>query len=490
MRDDELRRTLTDANPWWRAAASGSDPGAWAESHRLLRDRAAHDLGYRSSVLADITDAPLSDLLIVLSGPRRIGKSVALLDAAVVLCTRSDIDPRQIIHVPCDGMRDRDLRRVLTLGRELTRSVDLYERQRRVWLLDEVSGVPLWTQVLKAARDGTDFGDDTVVATGSRWVAGEDIVGTLLAGRAGTKDGRRVRHLLPMTFRDYLASTRPELALPDSVHPADLQTEATRKALDELQFDVDNFDLAWQEYLTCGGFPRAVAEHTRTGAVSGPYLRDLAAWLRSDVDPDAPPDSVPLLLAGLSQRASSPLNISHTSLALGYSNRSFFERRLRRLISTFAAIECPHRDDTGAVVPNSQAKVYLMDPLLAWLPGRLRAGLPDPDMTILTEMTLGASLARAIDDLDEGRLVANDTIGYTRTRTGNEVDLLPTLVPTPAGSIRTIPIESKWVDANWRSDARVVEAKYSAGILATKSLLDLRNPSWAVPAPMVALLLA
>ena len=48
MRDDELRRILTDANPWWRAAAAGTDPTAWARSHRLLRDRTTHDLGYES----------------------------------------------------------------------------------------------------------------------------------------------------------------------------------------------------------------------------------------------------------------------------------------------------------------------------------------------------------------------------------------------------------------------------------------------------------
>jgi predicted AAA+ superfamily ATPase len=490
MRDDELRRLLTDANPWWRAAASGSDPTAWTSSHRLLRDRATHDLGYRSTVLTDIANASLSDLLVVLSGPRRIGKSVALLDTAATLCSRADIDPRQVIHVPCDGMRDRDLRRVLTLGRELTRSVDLDEQRRRVWLLDEVSGVPMWTHILKAARDGTDFGDDTVVATGSRWATNEDITGTLLAGRTGTGSGRRVRQLLPMTFRDYLVSTRPGMALPDSAHPAYLQTTTIQKALDALQFDVDNFDLAWQDYLTCGGFPRAVAEHTHSGAVSAPYLRDLNAWLRSDVDPDAPPDSVPLLLAGLSQRASSPLNSSRAAQALGYPSRPIFERRIRKLVATFAAIGCPQRDESGAVVPNSQSKLYLTDPLLSWLPGRLRSGLPDPNMTILTEMALGTALARAVDEFDEGRWASNDTIGYARTASHNEVDFAPIAVPTSAGASHTVPIESKWIDTHWRGDAKVIEAKYSAGIVATKSVLELSNSTWAVPAPLVALLLA
>ena len=489
MRDDELRRILMDANPWWRAAAAGTDPTLWVGSHRLLLDRARHDLGYRASILDDVAANPLSDLLVVVTGPRRIGKSVALLDTVATLCGRRDVDPRQVLHVPCDGMRDRDLRRVLTLGRELTRSVDSPQLVRRVWLLDEITGIAGWTSVLKAARDGTNFGDDTVVVSGSRWAAGEDIEGQLLTGRAGTTAGRRVRQLLPMTFRDYLAATRPDLSRPSYVHPAELQTLPVREALVVLAFDVDDYDLAWQAFLTCGGFPRAVFEHTRTGEVSTPYLRDLAAWLRSDVDPDAPADSVPNLLAGLTARATSPLNIASAAADLGYSSRRAFETRLARMIGTFALLTCPRRDEGCSVVPGSQAKVYLTDPLLAWLPERLRSGFPAPEMTTLSEMAVGVALARALDRLDEGRWVAGDTIGYARTASGNEVDLAPVSVPTPAGPTLSIPIESKWVDAHWRAEAKVVEGKYSAGVLATKSILNLDHPAWAVPAPLVSLLL-
>src|SRR5690606_12596324 len=119
--------------------------------------------------------------------------------------------------------------------------------------------------IIKAARDGTPLGDDTVVVTGSRWIPTEDIEGNLMAGRAGSGPGRRRRLLMPMSFRDFLAATRPELARPDRVHPAALQERLTAATLEALAFDVDAYDLAWQDYLTCGGFPRAVAEHARTG---------------------------------------------------------------------------------------------------------------------------------------------------------------------------------------------------------------------------------
>jgi hypothetical protein len=488
VRDDEIRQILVTANPWWRAAAAGHDPTAWVSDHRLLRDRTEHDLGFRAGTLTDVATEPVSDLLTVLTGPRRIGKSVALLDTAATLCGRPDVDPRQVIHLPCDGMRDRGLRRALTLGRELSRSVDSDGPRPRVWLLDEVSAVAGWSSIVKAARDGTPFGDDTVIATGSRWVAKEDIEGNLMAGRAGRGTGRRRRLLMPMSFRDYLAAARPELPRPAPVHPTDLQGRAVAAALADLAFDVDAYDLAWQDYLTCGGFPRAVAEHTRSGAVSEPFLRDLAAWLRRDVDPDVPPESLPLLLAELAGRSTSPLNVAATAEELGYPSRAVFDVRLRRLVATLAAVWCPRREN-DRVVAGAQAKLYLTDPLLAWLPSRLRAGLPAPDMTRLTEGALAVALARAVDDREEGRWLSGDTVGFARTQSGNEVDLAPVRLPAESTAAFSTPIESKWVDHGWRGEARTIDGKFHRGIVATKSVLDTAGPVWAVPAPLLALLL-
>jgi hypothetical protein len=56
----------------------------------------------------------------------------------------------------------------------------------------------------------------------------------------------------------------------------------------------------------------------------------------------------------------------------------------------------------------------------------------EPALTTLTEMTLGASMAVAIEDLQEGRLALGDTIGYARTQTGHD-DLCPVAVSTASG---------------------------------------------------------
>ena len=110
-------------------------------------------------------------------------------------------------------------------------------------------------------------------------------------------------------------------------------------------------------------------------------------------------------------------------------------------------------------------------------------------MTGLTEMAIGVALARAIDDLEEGRWVTGDTIGYVRTSGEHEVDLGPVTVPSADGPVATVPLETKWVEAGWKSEARTIDAKFGHGILATKSILDTTGTIWAVPAPLLALLL-
>ena len=208
MCDDEVRRVLTEANPWWRPGAQGGDPVGWTSTHRLLA--------------------------------------------------------------------------------------------RRIWLLDEVSMVPGWTAIVKAARDGTDFGDDTVVVTGSRWRPDDDIQGNLPAGRAGSGSGRRLRHLLPMTFRDFLT----------------------------------------------------------TGAVSDGFVRDLAAWLQRDVSPDSAPESLPLLLDRIAARMTSPLNVRESAEELSAS-RTATTTRLNRLVATFAAIWCHQHDADGKPIEGAQSKLQL-----------------------------------------------------------------------------------------------------------------------------------
>lgn len=292
-----------------------------------------------------------------------------------------------------------------------------------------------------------------------------------------------------MSFRAVLTATGRNIPLPATASPWALQDPATRTAVESLELFVDELDLAWQAYLTSGGFPRAVAEYHRTGIVSEGFLADLAAWLHRDVDPAAAEDSVARLLAELQARSTAPLSRTDAAGALGYPNRQNFDLRVNRLVRTFAAVWCHQVDEQGRRVAGAQSKLYLADPILAWLGSQLRSGLPPPDFTHLTEACLGVALARAVDGTEPARWTANDSIGYLRTGSGNEVDFAPIPARGPSGSMMTTPIEAKWVATGWRSEAKTIEGKFGGGVVATRTITDLQHPSWAVPAPTVALLL-
>ncbi|MEP7115202.1 MAG: hypothetical protein ABI862_18210 [Ilumatobacteraceae bacterium] len=252
---------------------------------------------------------------------------------------------------------------------------------------------------------------------------------------------------------------------------------------------VDQLDLAWQSYLTCGGFPRAVAEHERLGHVSQAFLEDIAAWLHRGIDPDSGEDSVPLLLHTLLERSTSPLNRNNAARVLGYPSRQTFDLRLNRLTRNFAGLWCHQVDEDGRRVDNAQSKYYLTDPLLGWLPTLSRAGIDDPDFTQLSEGAMAVSVARAVDNAEPGRWIANDSIGYLPTGENNKIDFAPVPIRAASGIASTTPLESKWVSGGWRREALSIENKFGCGVLATKDIIDISGRAWALPAPLVSLLL-
>jgi predicted AAA+ superfamily ATPase len=458
---------------------------AWTTSDRTLRDRRAHDLGYRADVLTDVADGPLGNGLYVLRGPRRVGKSVVLKDLIAHMCGRPDIDPWQLVYLPADTFSGHDLRRTLALATEMTRTVG---SAPRVWIIDEITAVDGWTAEVKGLRDNTAFGDHTVILAGSSALSAAQAVRDLGAGRTGVaRDPFRI--LLPMTFRQFVSATAPELPTPGRFPPWDLQAPEVADAVFLLEAFTAELDLAWQRYLEVGGFPRAVSEQHRQGAVSALFLRELEAWLMADVDPATSQESVALLLAELHERSTAPLNVRNLAQALGVS-RSYATTRLNRFVSTFAGLWCHQVDDNGRRVAGAQSKLYLVDPLLGWLAHQLRPGTPPPDFTRLGEAALAVAQARIIEAHSPGRWLAADTVGYARTAGGGEVDLAPVPVGGPAGGETTTPIEVKWVSSGWRRAAQALERRYGRGIVATKTVTDCSGPAWALPIPAVSLLLA
>jgi uncharacterized protein len=477
MRDDELRALLRERNPWWRAAVVTGSAAKWADHDPTLRMAAQSGIDYKPNILDDVgADGGLRTL----RGPRRVGKSVALKRLAERFCAHED--PTRLIYFSADGMRTQDLRRAFAMGRALTPTAG---SQPRLWLIDEVTAVPGWEQLVKELRDNTELADDGVVLTGSSAAGFEEAIRALGAGR--TRTPRPFRTLLPMTFADTLAVAVFSVELPDSLSPDQLQSEAARDIILALTVVVDELDFAWQAYLESGGFPQAVAERHRSGDVGTVFAQDLQSWLASDVVPGELGDSVSDLLRAIHARSGSPLSVIATAEAL-HMTRERFRGRLDRLVSSFGAIWCHQANEHGERIIGSQSKLYLIDPLLARLPNLLDSSADSPDFTRSSEAALGVAVARSVAALHPERLLEQRAVMYLRT-TNSEIDFAPLPISAAGQVAITTPVESKWVEHNWKSEARTMSAKYGRGILATKNITDLSGDVWAVPAPIVALLL-
>ncbi len=252
------------------------------------------------------------------------------------LLAQRGFDPRRIVFCPSEGLSAQDLRRIVKLAADLTPGI---EPGDRYWLFDEITYVNGWATALKQLRDQTLLRGGCVVATGSSGANLRDAQGEL-AGREGRAGGARL--LLPMGFRAFARELYPRLAanLPaETVELGDLQSEVVRRNLQELAVYADEITLAWERYLSIGGFPRAVAD--ALGHVDVQPGTASAIWnvLAGDVlhvgsmsDRD-----IKALLAQLVAGLGSPLNVASVTRSLNAGTRNTIESRIDRLCASFYA---------------------------------------------------------------------------------------------------------------------------------------------------------
>lgn len=468
MKDAEIAERLRDRNPWWRR------PRGWQEEDQNLREAAEAPFKYRPGVLDDLRPGGLYTL----SGPRRVGKSLEVRRAIESLID-GGVPPRNILYNSCDGFSLQDLRRLFHAGESLTRGV----QGTRWWFVDEITAVGAgWSSTVKDLRDDTPLRRDCVVLTGSSSRELREATKNF-AGRRGAGTERSDRLLMPVAFRDY-CELIGVVGLPEiePLAPQEMLSGAARAAVAELSFWVNELVDAWELYLRCGGFPRAIGDFLQTGDVTSGFVQDLWDVIRGDAIRATSLGDADLLnlLARIANGISSPLNASAIGRDVGLGSHHSVNDRINDLAFAFQTWRCHQVDRHGRPSTGAQRKVYFVDPLIARLPSQRHAAYPAPDVTKLSEQQIGLALARAAADGRADRFVAGEAVMYERTRTGSEIDFV---------GARQVPIESKYVERNWKSQARTVAAAHGRGILATRNVLDTDGAVWAVPACVLAWML-
>lgn len=405
----EVLSVLHGFNPWWDNRPSTALPFrriAYQQCRKYLDDEALHRA-------------------ILLSGPRRVGKTTILTQIAESLI--SDGQPRaSILYLSLD----HPMLKLLTLPEVLRiYHESVYpEGERAVLLLDEIQYAKEWELEVKQIIDHQRF--YRVLATGSASVVHKQRL-------AESGVGRWVKVSIPtLSFYEFLLIRGESLpAIPGNLRPADLFTKRDSELL-QLGAKLRKLMPLFIRYLLVGGFPET-AQHPdiavcqrllREDVVERVLKRDMTALfgIRNVNDLEK-------LFIYLCLHTGGILKVQTCASALGVSHITV-GNHLDALEQANLIYRLPPTAVGGKAVLKAKHKVYLVDAALrnaVRLKGEEIAQNPR-EMGLIVETTVLRHLAA---------YYYRDTpqIMYWRDpKTEEEVDII---VKSPA---YTLPVEVKY----------------------------------------------
>jgi uncharacterized protein len=473
INEGEVGRAVRRDSPWWTDEA-------WAERDRDLRAAEQSGLDYDPSPLNGMA----ADGLYLLYGPRRVGKTVAI-KRTIQRLLAGGVEPLRVVRVSVDGWKAN---RLGTLHEYVTRvATTSIGSARRYWFIDEITSTQgEWWSVIKDLRDNTAFGDDCVVLTGSSNRNLDEAIKAFAGRRGSALDPDRC--LLPMTFRDFCASTRAVDRSISAVRPDELMSDMARDVWQSLVPVTDDLMAAWQAYLEVGGYPKAVSDWRARNHVDSSTWGALWDVVRGEAVTDQVNESaVAAVVDAVSRRLTSTFAVRPTAENLGMRHETL-ARRIEALIQAFLVWRCPAADPHGRADPGRQSKLYFLDPLVARVPELLVKAAPI-DIAHLNEQQLGVALNTWNERARSGSIRSGDWVTHYRSGQA-EIDFVGLCADTGE---RATPLDGKYISGSWKRDALSIRnSAFGRGVLATRDVLSIEpeDPVWAVPASFIAYALA
>lgn len=458
---------IFELNPWW------DDPGA------ITRDR--HIAQFQASAFrwdpAVLLDIPLrSGDLSTLRGPRQVGKTTTLKRMIQRLLGNGE---RRVLYYSFDTEQSNE-----AIPDVIRRAKGISGFPAGPWyfFLDEVTSIREWQRGVKYAWDAGLLRDDFVLCTGS---SAHRMSTEQLPGRRG--QGRNYLQLT-VSFRDF-CRLAAGIELPDeTLSIEDCFGKRSRELLQRLYRQAEALSAAFAVYGRVGGFPAAIADHVARGTISHETIATLWALIVHEIQQSGLDSRAALKLierTGIS--LGSTLSWHSAAQAMDAGSHNTAQAYARALSESFILMTVYHWDMSGGFEPRKQRKLYLMDPLIGYLPSRLELGSRSPNEDGMTECLMAVGLFRAASDQvtqSEGTLSA---LGYWRSRDGREVDFV---VPerTARDGVKRIPVEVKGdAPSELKGAASSLARSVGRGIIATRSVFDVTGEVLRVP---VAVLLA
>lgn len=245
MDDKRFERVLSQYNPWWRRETG------WKDS---LPEYQRPVVGQILSDLKEITQ------VISVTGPRRVGKSTALMQVISNLIAEQKIAPKRILYFSFDDpdvFASKDFQKVV-----FDLLVDRTKGHKEIsyFFLDEIQRLPRWELFIKKYYD---------LKQPIRFVVSGSASSPIFRSSQESLLGRiKDHHLLPFSFREYCQyrmRSQPAFSQIIDTH-RDLRSNlldgdgpAALQSLTELDNDLEPFqdeiDHAVIDYCREGGFP-------------------------------------------------------------------------------------------------------------------------------------------------------------------------------------------------------------------------------------------
>lgn len=458
---------LYELNPWW------NDPAAIGRDRHIVQFQAS-PFHWDPPAFLDI---PLrKGDLSTLRGPRQVGKTTTLKRMIQKLLAQGE---RRMLYYSFDTEKSNE-----EIPHVIRRAKGISGLPPGSWyfFLDEVTAIPDWQRGVKYAWDAGLLRDDFVLCTGSS------------AHRMGTEQlpGRRGkgRNYLQLTvsFRDFCRLARG-IELPEEMLSIDgCFKPSGREVLQQLYRRHEALSAALSVYSRIGGFPAAVADQMSQGAVSQETVATLWALIVHEIQQSRLDSRAALkLIERTGVSLGSTLSWQTAADAMGVGSHNTAQDYTRALAESFVLMTLYYWDMSGGFEPRKQRKLYVMDPLISYLPSRLELGSRIPNEDGIIESLVAVGLFRSASEQitqSEGSLSA---LGYWRSRDGREIDFV-----VPSRSARDkkerIPVEVKGdAPSELKGAAISIQRSFGRGIIATRGVFNLDGD---VPRIPVAVLLA
>lgn len=305
--------------------------------------------------------------IILVRGPRQMGKSTFLHEFAVKCLREAPIPPERIALFDVERFEDRH---ALLAALELF--IDKPENQCII-LLDELTSLPSWWLAIKILADSGMLKNALVLGTGSSTI---DIAsgGDMLPGRRGSR------------------------------YPVDFELLPVPYAMVSSRLSID-------EYLLTGGCPWSISEYLRNGSIPAFVYELYASWIRGCFDKKRHSIiQLPSLLQALALHQSSSFSVHKLVRDCGIGSNSTGEMYLDMLERIYAIIPTCWVPPSGAPpAPRKNRKVYPLDPFLHHIFADYNRGW---------ESAFEASIERRADPAVCGKLVEGLVASELRRRGG------------------------------------------------------------------------